>query len=92
VDTEYEPLLPGIAFAGYRSFAEWQEIRLPTKVTVLAGINNSGKSNVLRFIQEVLPQTRTTDRAEAHRTRHAPRLYHRPDFRVGIPDTFVCID
>ncbi|MEK8228694.1 AAA family ATPase [Oerskovia sp. M15] len=28
----------------------------PTKVTVLAGVNNSGKSNVLRFLQHVLPK------------------------------------
>lgn len=55
MNPEYEPLLPGIAFAGYRSFAGWQEILLPTKVTVLAGINNSGKSNVLRFLQGFLP-------------------------------------
>lgn len=53
---EYTPLLPGIGFAGYRSFASWQTFRFPTRVTVLAGINNSGKSNVLRFLQDVMPQ------------------------------------
>ncbi|MDF3313290.1 AAA family ATPase [Rhodococcus sp. T2V] len=53
--SEYTPLLAGVGFAGYRSFASWQEFQFPTKVTVLAGINNSGKSNVLRFLQEVLP-------------------------------------
>lgn len=52
----FKPLLPGIGFSGYRSFAEWQEFLFPTKVTVLAGVNNSGKSNVLRFLQHVLPK------------------------------------
>ncbi|QSE77691.1 AAA family ATPase [Rhodococcus koreensis] len=55
----YTPLLAGIGFAGYRSFAAWQNFSFPTKVTVLAGINNSGKSNVLRFLQEVMPVLRT---------------------------------
>lgn len=54
-NAEYTPLLRGIGFAGYRSFATWQEFLFPTKVTVLAGINNSGKSNVLRFLQAVMP-------------------------------------
>lgn len=53
----FKPLLPGIGFSGYRSFAEWQEFLFSTKVTVLAGVNNSGKSNVLRFLQHVLPKT-----------------------------------
>ncbi|GAB3195283.1 hypothetical protein GCM10027062_01930 [Nocardioides hungaricus] len=52
----FTPLLPGIGFSGYRSFAEWQEFLFPTKVTVLAGVNNSGKSNALRFLQHVLPK------------------------------------
>lgn len=93
MDTEYEPLLPGIAFAGYRSFAEWQEIRLPTKVTVLAGINNSGKSNVLRFIQEILPQTRDS-RGQRQGQLIAPTLtdldtprgfFTVPTFELGFP-------
>ncbi|MDX8141623.1 AAA family ATPase [Lentzea sp. BCCO 10_0061] len=52
---EYKPLLPGIGFAGYRSFTTWQQFLFPTKVTVLAGVNNCGKSNVLRFLQRILP-------------------------------------
>lgn len=60
--TEYEPLLPGIGFSGYRSFATWQQFHFPTKVTVLAGINNSGKSNILRFLHEVLPQLQSGPR------------------------------
>lgn len=53
------PLLPGIGFAGYRSFATWQPLWFPTKVTVLAGVNNSGKSNILKFLQHVAPQLQT---------------------------------
>lgn len=53
--SDFVPIVPGIGFSGYRSFAEWAEFLFPTKVTVLAGINNSGKSNVLRFIQNILP-------------------------------------
>lgn len=57
---KYTPLLPGIGFAGYRSFANWQEFHFGTKVTVLAGINNSGKSNVLRFLQQIMPSLRSS--------------------------------
>ncbi len=55
----YQPLLRGIGISGYRSIAEWQEILLDSKVTILAGVNNSGKSNVLRFLQDILPSLRT---------------------------------
>ena len=55
----YQPLLSGIGFAGYRSFATWQKLAFPTKVTVLAGVNNGGKSNVLRFLQLAIPFART---------------------------------
>lgn len=53
---DYSPLLAGVGISGYRSFATWQTLLFPTKVTVLAGINNSGKSNVLRFLQQELPK------------------------------------
>ncbi|WP_193612230.1 AAA family ATPase [Nocardioides lijunqiniae] len=53
---EWAPLIRGIGFSGYRSFAAgWQPLDLRNKVTVLAGINNSGKSNVLHYLQHVLP-------------------------------------
>lgn len=52
----WSPLLRGVGFVGYRSFAQtWHPIDMPSKVTVLAGVNNSGKSNVLRYLQDVLP-------------------------------------
>lgn len=54
--TEYTPLLLGIGIGGYRSLGAVQQFVFDTKVTLLAGVNNSGKSNVLRFLTEVLPK------------------------------------
>lgn len=61
----WTPLLHGVGFTGYRSFGDdWNPIAMDSKITVLAGQNNSGKSNVLRYVHEVLPhlfnQTRNT--------------------------------
>lgn len=52
-----DTLLHGIGLAGYRSFvADDIERAGPlTKVHLLAGPNNSGKSNVLTFIRRMLP-------------------------------------
>ncbi|PUB25470.1 putative AbiEii toxin of type IV toxin-antitoxin system [Promicromonospora sp. AC04] len=92
---QYEPLLPGIAFGGYRSFAKSQKFLFPTKVTVLAGVNNSGKSNVLRFLQDVLP-TLGGRRERQRMQMQAPTLsdLDRPrgfegaaTFEIGFPTT-----
>jgi hypothetical protein len=50
-------LLEGFAFSGFRSFGgdELQRIGPLTKVHLLAGPNNSGKSNVLAVAQRALP-------------------------------------
>ncbi|MEV0949457.1 AAA family ATPase [Promicromonospora sp. NPDC050249] len=93
MEPTYEPLLPGIALAGYRSFAEWQQILLPTKVTVLAGVNNSGKSNVLRIVQDVFPSLmgKRDSRGRAPNTwkmseLDTPRGFStKPEFEIGIP-------
>lgn len=74
--SDYEPLLPGIGFGGYRSFASWQQFEFPTKVTVLAGINNSGKSNVLRFLQSFL----------APMTTSGPSAHQQPPGRIELGD------
>ncbi|AXQ30091.1 ATP-binding protein [Solimonas sp. K1W22B-7] len=56
------PFLDGFGFSGYRSFGSHQRISPLTKITVLSGANNSGKSNVLRFLSGqflgLLPTTR----------------------------------
>ena len=50
-------ILPNLAISGYRSFgATRQHFDSFTKINILIGRNNSGKSNVLRVIKEVLPQ------------------------------------
>lgn len=50
-------LLPNLAISGYRSFGkEPQYFDKFSKINILIGRNNSGKSNVLRAIKEVLPQ------------------------------------
>ena len=46
--------LDGFGIGGYRSFGSHQLIRFPSKITVLIGENNSGKSNALRFIHQHL--------------------------------------
>jgi len=50
-------LLSGIGLAGYRSFGhdEVQRIAPMSKVTLVAGQNNTGKSNLLRFVERALP-------------------------------------
>jgi hypothetical protein len=50
-------LLPNLALSGYRSFGkEPQFFDYFSKINILIGRNNSGKSNVLRVLNEVLPQ------------------------------------
>lgn len=48
-------LLPGFGICGYRSFFRMTYFRPRSAVTFLAGPNNSGKSNALRFLREFLP-------------------------------------
>lgn len=43
-------LLKGFGFSGFRSFGELQKIYPLSKVNLFVGQNNSGKSNILRFI------------------------------------------
>lgn len=71
----YSPLLAGVGISGYRSFATWQTLVFPTKVTVLAGINNSGKSNILRFLQQHLPDVRNGRRRAQHEQVDIPQGY-----------------
>lgn len=49
-------MLKGIAVKGYRSFGEQAQM-LPnlSKINLLIGKNNCGKSNILRLLHEVLP-------------------------------------
>lgn len=57
-------LLDGIGIAGYRSFGnEMQYIRDLSKVNIIIGKNNSGKSNILRFI-EIISKIPNSDRVK----------------------------
>lgn len=49
-----EVLLPGFGLGGYRSLRELQPLGRLRKVTLVAGQNNSGKSNILRFAATLL--------------------------------------
>lgn len=50
------PLLDGISISGYRSFGRVaQELKGFSKINLLLGRNNSGKSNVLRIIYDHIP-------------------------------------
>lgn len=57
-------LLAGFAFSGFRSFGGQQLERVAplTKVHLLAGPNNSGKSNALRVARRALPTLRSGGR------------------------------
>lgn len=58
-------LLSNLAIGGYRSFgAEVQHFESFSKVNLVIGQNNVGKSNVLRFIAEIGPQIVGTSRIE----------------------------
>lgn len=89
----FVPLLRGIGLAGYRSFPGWQALEFPTKVTVIAGINNSGKSNVLRFLQNIIPATNANNRVarlqnqdQASRALDTPRGFRSwESLTLGIP-------
>jgi predicted ATPase len=76
-------LLRGIGFSGYRSFATWQQILFDSKVTVLAGINNSGKSNVLRLMQSKLGAFDPSTRQMWRSTENSDPL----DKPIGFPET-----
>jgi predicted ATPase len=56
VVTNSDRLLEGIGVGGYRSFGQRQLVGPLGKINFLAGQNNSGKSNVLRFAHSLLPK------------------------------------
>lgn len=52
--TDENIYLPGFGFGGYRSLGSIQRIWPLTKINLFVGANNSGKSNVLRFLDQHL--------------------------------------
>ena len=81
-------LLPNLALSGYRSFGnELQYFEKFAKINILIGRNNSGKSNVLRAIKEVLPQV--LNRGPLKLEPVAIQLPDQPPFQVGIGEEFI---
>lgn len=71
--------LDGIAVAGYRSFgAELQKVAPLNKINLLAGQNNSGKSNVLRFMHDRLPALLPNAIGRSQKPSIDPLDEHRP--------------
>ena len=76
-------LLPNLVLSGYRSFGkEPQYFDRFAKINILIGKNNSGKSNVLRAIKEVLPQVGA--RGPLTLEPVAVHLPDQPPFQIGI--------
>lgn len=85
-------LIPNLAIAGYRSFgAQTQYFDQFAKINIFIGQNNAGKSNVLRFLDEVYPQAAGRG---AIAMSLVPLDYHLPDrppMLIGIGE-FVGVD
>ncbi|MGZ8218650.1 AAA family ATPase [Methylomagnum sp.] len=91
-------LLDAFAVAGYRSFGETpQRFERLAKVNLLIGQNNSGKSNVLRLLQEHFARSSNKNRKVysdsdwrlSDLDMHMP---NRPKFQLGIPMKVVSDD
>jgi hypothetical protein len=68
-------ILPNLAIAGYRSFGRApQYLDRLAKINIFIGQNNAGKSNVLRFLQEVCARADKVSSKELD-----PLSYHLPD-------------
>ncbi len=84
-------LLDGIGISGYRSFGEKLQLIGPfSKLNIFIGQNNSGKSNILAFLQKCnRPMTRATRDDDpppqlAQLDRHRPIAASTPTYAVGI--------
>ncbi len=74
--------LKSLSLAGYRSFgAKIQRLERFSKVNLFIGQNNSGKSNILRFIHDVYPRMSGKGAGLNEMDRHFPS---RPAFVTGI--------
>lgn len=76
-------IISGLCFGGYRSFGETQHFEHLSKVNLFIGPNNSGKSNIIRFISEKL-STLAASRSVQLSDLDKPLISTNP-FCVGIP-------
>jgi predicted ATPase len=56
-------IIPSLCIGGYRSFGSTQRAPILSKLNVFIGANNSGKSNVLRFLDRIYPQLQSLNGA-----------------------------
>ena len=76
--------IPNLAIGGYRSFGEIQYFESFSKINLFIGRNNSGKSNVLRFLKEIYTEV---GKGRPSLSKIDPLLRHLPDMPpllVGI--------
>lgn len=74
--------IPNLAIGGYRSFGEIQYFESFSKINLFIGRNNSGKSNVLRFLKEIYSlEINTGELKNNPLVRHLPDM---PPLIVGI--------
>ncbi|WP_082564827.1 AAA family ATPase [Acidovorax sp. Root568] len=83
-------LLKNLAIAGYRSFGESpQYFENFEKINLFIGQNNAGKSNVLRFISEILGNANNKPKIlEDRLARHLPSM---PEVLVGSIEEFAMV-
>lgn len=80
-------IIPNLAIGGYRSFGEIQYFENFSKINLFIGRNNSGKSNVLRFLKEIYTEI---GKRKPSLSKIDPLLRHIPDMpprTVGIGET-----
>jgi hypothetical protein len=66
MNTADSVLTEGISIGGFRSFGSVQRIAPLSKINVLIGPNNCGKSNILQFATVHLPSLATHSRQKTH--------------------------
>jgi hypothetical protein len=80
-------LLPGFSFDGYRSFIKPGAVFAPlAKVNMLAGQNNAGKSNVLRFLRDFFNGSPQTPSIEVDRPEKVLPQDWKIRLRLVVPD------
>jgi energy-coupling factor transporter ATP-binding protein EcfA2 len=80
-----EVLLKSFALGGYRSFgAEVQRFEKLAKINLFIGQNNSGKSNILRFVHDVYPKITARQKGVLSLNALDRHLPSHPPFRTGL--------
>lgn len=73
--------IPNLAIGGYRSFGTVQRFENFSKINLFIGRNNSGKSNVLRFLAEIYSANWEKSPQIDQLSRHLPDM---PPLIVGV--------